>query len=42
MDRTEAITTMVTALINIKAITSPDEVAEAYKTVYKAVSNPAQ
>ena len=42
MDRNEATTNMVVALINLKAITSPDEVAEAYKKIYKAVLNPTE
>ena len=41
MGSTESTTNMVVALINIKAITSPEQVAEAYKTIFKAVTNPA-
>ncbi len=40
MDSNEATTNMVVALINIKCLTKPDEIAEAYKTIYKVVANP--
>lgn len=42
MGPAEATSNMVIALINIKALASPEDVAEAYKTIYKAVAHPAQ
>lgn len=40
MELSQATTNMVTALIDIKYITTAEEAAEAYKTIYAAVSNP--
>lgn len=40
MDSSQSTTTMVTALIDIKCITTAEEAAEAYKTIYAAVTNP--
>mgnify|MGYP007003877167 CR=1 FL=1 len=40
MELSQATTNMVTALIDIKCITTAEEAAEAYKTIYAAVSNP--
>lgn len=40
MGITEATTNIVIAMINIKAVTTPDEISQAYKEIYKAVRNP--
>lgn len=37
MNSIEATANMVVALINNKFITNPDDVAQAYKTIYAAV-----
>lgn len=40
MNPTEATSNIVVALINAKFISDPEEVAEAYKTIFEAVRNP--
>lgn len=40
MGNTEAVTNMIVALINNSRLTRPEEVAEAYKTIYDAVISP--
>lgn len=40
MNETEATSNIVIAMINSKFISMPDEIAEAYKVIYKAVNNP--
>ncbi len=40
MGKIEATTNMVIALINNRFIATPDDVVEAFKTIYKAVENP--
>lgn len=40
MNATEATSNMVTALINNKFITTPNEVVQAYKDIYEIVRYP--
>lgn len=40
MGKLEATTNMVIALINNHFISTPDDIVEAFKTIYKAVENP--
>lgn len=40
MGKLESTTNMVIALINNHFISTPDDVVEAFKTIYKAVENP--
>lgn len=40
MNATEATSNIIIAMVNSKFISTPDEVAEAYKTIYSVVRNP--
>ncbi len=40
MNATEAVTNIVIAMINIKAVITPEDISKAYKEIYKAVRNP--
>lgn len=40
MGKIEATTNMVIALVNNHFISTPDEIVETFKTIYKAVDNP--
>ncbi len=40
MGKIESTTNIVIALINNHFISTPDQIVEAFKTIYKAVENP--
>ena len=40
MDATEATSNIIVAMINGKFLNSPNEIAEAYNTIYQAVMYP--
>lgn len=40
MQSIEASANIVIAMINNKFLSTPEEAAEAYKTIYNAISNP--
>ena len=40
MGKIEATTNIIIALINNHFISTPSEIVEAYKTIYKVVENP--
>ena len=40
MGATEATSNIIIAMINNKFISTPDEISEAYKSIYSAVRNP--